>query len=352
LLHADTLFESGLAMEASSPGPSPTLYARDSVTVGLDQGQWYCEDLPRLGKDSLGVWLSDWSWNRSIGKERWQEGMVMDLCRGSLLAQPWSDGAWLSPPERQWMADFIALLKERPDCFGNSSFILGNPWKDEPYGYVCSNWKRAFIALNNRTWKDVAVDLQLNPAWGLPAEVEWDLYRWYPEPARLQNINSTPATIVPFSLRPFEVVLLEAVAVGARPSLGRAFGATPFPTTFTEPSRELILVTTQTRREFTVQGEVPPCQLGGTLVIATEMRKGAVAVMTKDVGAHFSMSGTLGGGLVECHPVLGKATYPASWQAWRIAVEAKSVPQPFKFSIVNRTEMEAELSCLGHFLPR
>src|ERR1019366_4902476 len=94
LLHADTLFESGLAMEASSPGPSPMLHARDSVTVGLDQGQWYSVDVPWLGKDSLGVWLSDWSWNSSIGKERWQEGMVMDLCRGSLLAQPWSDVEW------------------------------------------------------------------------------------------------------------------------------------------------------------------------------------------------------------------------------------------------------------------
>jgi hypothetical protein len=352
LLHADTLFESGLAMEASSPGPSPTLYARDSVTVGLDQGQWYCNDVPRLGKDSLGVWLSDWSWNSSIGKERWQEGMVMDLCRGSLLAQPWSDCAWLSPPERRQMADFIALLKERPDCFGNSSLIQGNPWRNEPYGYVCSNGKRAFIALNNCTWKDVAVELQLNPAWGLPGEAAWDIYRWYPDPARLQHAGAAIEKTVPFSLRPFEVVLLEAVPVGTTPSLDRSFVAAPLPKTFTEPTRELTLGTTQTQKEFKVKGEVPPCQLGGTLVVTAEMRKGAVAVMTKDVGTHFTISGTLRGGPLECHPVLGKATYPASWQTWRIAVEASSNPQPFEFSIINSTELEAELSCRGHFLPR
>ena len=352
LLHADTLFESGLAMEASSPGPSPTLHARDSVTVGLDQGQWYCNDVPRLGKDSLGVWLSDWSWNSSIGKERWQEGMVMDLCRGSLLAQPWSDGAWLSPPERQQMADFIALLKARPDCFGNSSFILGNPWKNEPYGYVCSNGKRAFIALNNCTWKDVAVELQLNPAWGLPRGAAWDMYRWYPDPARLQHAGAAIENTVPFSLRPFEVVLLEAVPVGTTPSLGRSFAVAPLSKTFMEPTRELTLGTTRTQREFTVKGEVPPCQLGGTLAITAEMRKGTVAVMTKDVGTHFTISGTLRGGPPECHPVLGKATYPASWQAWRIAVEASSNPQPFEFSIINSTELEAELSCREHFLPR
>jgi hypothetical protein len=352
LLHADTLFESGLAMEASSPGPSPTLHARDSVTVGLDQGQWYCEDVPRLGKDSLGVWLSDWSWNSLIGKERWQEGMVMDLCRGSLLAQPWSDSAWLSPPERQQMADFIALLKERADCFGHSSFILGSPWKNEPYGYLCSNGKRAFIALNNCTWKDVAVELQLNQAWGLPGGVAWDLYRWYPDPARLQSTGAAPAKTVPFSLRPFEVVLLEAVPAGTSPSLGRPFAAAPLPQAFMEPTRELTLVTTQTQRESTVKGEVPPCQIGGTLVITTEMRKGAVAVMTKDVSTHFTVSGTLGGKPADCHGVLGKATYPASWQAWRIAVEASSAPQPFQFSIIKSTELEAELACRGHFLPR
>jgi len=351
LLHADTLFESGLAMEASSPGPSPTLYARDSVTVGLDQGQWYCEDVPRLGKDSLGVWLSDWDWNSSIGKERWQEGMVMDLCRGSLLVQPWSDKQWLSPPERQQMADFIALLKERADCFGNPSFILGNPWKIEPYGYVCSNGKRAFIALNNCTWNDGALQLQLNQAWGLPAEAAWDLYRWHPNPAQLQDNGASLAKAVPFSLRPFEVVLLEAVPAGTAPSLDRNFPAAQLPKTFEEPSRELMLATSQAQRELTVRGEAPPCKRGGTLVITTEMRKGSVAVMTRDVGKHFVASGTLGKKPVDGHAVLGNATYPASWQAWRIAVEASAAPQRFQFSITNDVEMEAVFVSRGYFLP-
>jgi len=68
----------------------------------------------------------------------------MDMCRGSMLAQPWSDASWLSPDERKQMAEFIALLKGQPGCFRNSRFVLGNPWKGEPYGYVCSNGKRAF----------------------------------------------------------------------------------------------------------------------------------------------------------------------------------------------------------------
>lgn len=353
LLHADTLFESGLAMEASSPGPSPTLYARDSVTVGLDQGDWYCEDVPRLGKDSLGVWLSDWEWNSSIGKERWQEGMVMDLCRGSLLAQPWSDTPWLSPPERKQMADFIALLKERGDCFGNPSFILGNPWKTEPYGYVCSNGKRAFIALNNCTWNDVALELQLNQHWGLAGEATWDLYRWYPDPAQLQGDGTKFGKTVPFSLRPFELVLLEAVSAGTTPSLGRSFSASPLPGTFEEPSRELTLATSQAGRESVVKGEVPPCKRGGTLVIATEMRNGPVAVATTNVGKYFAARGILEGGSVPCHPVLGNAIYaPTSWQAWRIPIEASSRPRKFQVSVTNTVEMNPALVSRGYWLPR
>jgi len=353
LLHADTLFESGLAMEASSPGSSPTLHARDSVAVGLDQGNWYCKDVPRLGKDSLGVWLSDWEWNSSIGKERWQEGMVMDLCRGSLLIQPWSDTPWLSPVERKQMADFIALLKERADCFGNPSFVLGNPWKYEPYGYACSNGKRAFIALNNCTWKDVALKLQLNQEWGLAGATAWDLYRWYPDPARLEDNGAKFGKTVPYSLRPFEVVLLEAVPAGAAPSLGRSFSTSPIPRTFDEPSSELTLATSQAGEESIVKGEVPPCKRGGTLVIATELRKGSVAVTTTNVGMHFAARGLLEGGSVPCHAVLGNAIYaPTSWQAWRIPIEESPSSRTFQVSITNTLEMDTALVSRGYFLPK
>ncbi|MFH1922055.1 MAG: hypothetical protein ABIP48_19490 [Planctomycetota bacterium] len=54
IVHCDTIFEPSLFIEAAHPGPSPTPYARDSVTQCLDQAHWYCEDVPRLGKESLG----------------------------------------------------------------------------------------------------------------------------------------------------------------------------------------------------------------------------------------------------------------------------------------------------------
>ena len=146
LLHGDTYFDSGIGIEAATPADQPAPYARDSVTQKLDQAQWYANDTPVLGKDSLGIWLSKWGWNSSIGKERWQEGLVMDICRGSLLVQMWADYDWLSPPEWKDLADLIGLVRARPGCFGNPRFILGNPWKDEPYGYCCTDGQRAFLA--------------------------------------------------------------------------------------------------------------------------------------------------------------------------------------------------------------
>jgi hypothetical protein len=138
---------------------------------------------------------------------------------------------------------------------------------------------------------------------------------------------------------------------GAGPSLGRNFAVAPLSRTFEESSRELPFVTQQSQRGSIVKGEIPPCQRGGTLVITTEMHKGAASVMTKDAGKHFSASGTLQGEPTDCHPVLGNATYPASWQAWRVLVEASAAPQNFQFLITHSTGFEIPMSRRAHFLP-
>ena len=205
LVHADTLFDSGIGIEAASPSDQPTPYVRDGITQKLDQSQWVAnENLPPLGKDSLGVWLSNWPWNSQVGKERWEAGFVMDICRGSLLAQPWSDTPWLSPPERQQMAEFIALLKAQPGCFANSRFVLGDPHQDEPYGYCCTDGKRAFLALHNCCWKDSLLRLELNSAWGLPDGQAWDLYRWYPRAGKAHRpAGKLSATWRPSRCGPF-----------------------------------------------------------------------------------------------------------------------------------------------------
>ena len=331
LLHADTLFESGLEIEAASPSGSPTLYVRDSVTVGLDQAQWYCCDVPRLGKDSLGVWLADWGWNSHVGKERWQEGFVMDICRGSAMAQPWSDDGSLSSAERRQMGDFIQLLKKRYDCFRNSRPILGNPWKNEPYGYACSNGKRAFLALNNCTWDDRTIDLQLNSKWGLPDGKKWDLYRWYPDPAMLSGGG------LAIALRPFEVDLFEVVPRGEPPSLDRLFeerrlhrafstASKPVEETISDaPADQAVAVPREgTKRTVRITCSIPPSPSGGTLVVLAEAHQGDRAAAQGDIAGCFGATATISGTDISCQPIIPRCSFASPWQGWRIPVAASS----------------------------
>lgn len=368
LLFADTLSESGLQIEAANPGAFPTLYARDSITIGLDQAQWWCEDVPPLGKDSLGVWLSDWKWNSSVGKERWQEGFVMDICRGSLLAQPWSDSNWLSPDERKQMAEFIGLLKASPECFGNPRFILDNPWKNKPYGYCCSDGKRAFVALNNCSWSDNNIKMELNSKWGLPDDKQWDIYRWYPNPAKLEEKQNSIA------LRPFEVVLLELVPSGESPSLKRRFVSEAIPEAFVEASRELalnisfpenagILIVPREidqptnaparppKRVLMVKGKIPACKNGGTLVVVAEMIKKSKAYMINDIGKYFAVQSYLSGREIKCQPIFQQKTYPVNWQGWRIQAGPAEVVHDFEQCITVMADNEVQMTVKGHFIP-
>lgn len=369
LFHGDTLFEPGFQIEAAHPTSSPTLFTRDSVIVGLDQAHLWCEDVPRIGKDSLGVWLSGWQWNSGMGKERWQEAFVMDICRGSLLAQPWSDFEWLSTPEREQIAEFIALLRARPDCFGNSKFILGDPWKYEPYGYCCSNGSRAFVALNNCTWSDQSLPLAMNASLGLRDGGDWDIYRWYPDPARLISEQASPS----IALRPFEVVLLEVVPAGESPSLDREFKAQPMPTSFAEPSTRLEILAAiadgveprsvpvesderagedplPPKRVYSIKGRVP-ASTGGTLAVSMELFKESAAHVLVNVGRFFSIQGELGGQPARCTPANGHDTYPVSWQLWRIPVAPSDRETDFELYATVMVEQAVEIRCSAWFVP-
>jgi hypothetical protein len=332
LLYADTLFEPGLDMEASSPSATPSLYARDGVTLGLDQAQRWCRDVPALGKDSLGVWLSDWAWNSSIGRERWQEAFIMDLCRGSLLAQPWSDRDWLDAPGRQTMADLIGLLRGHPACFSRPRAILGDPWRGQPYGYCCTDGRRAFIALSNPAWDDALVTLCLDGRWGLGGRGAWDLYRWHPSPGRLVQRAGTGAVAargdVPYALRPFEVVLLELVPAAGAPSLDRHFTDRPLPGSFARPSRAVPLScrelspgkagTAEPTRRVRVAGRLPDDGGRGTLVLSLQVTDGDTLRQRWDPGSKFAAAVSVDGRVVRATPVLGPKGYAAAWQAWRI----------------------------------
>ena len=360
LLHADTIFDCGLHIEARDPASQPTPHPRDSVTQHMDQGLRNAvsnRDIPALGKDSLGVWLASSTWNSSIGNERWQEGMVMDICRGSMLVQPWTDRSWLTPPERRQMADFIALVKQQPDCFRNSRWILGDPWKNETYGYSCTDGKRAFLAINNACWQDKTIALELGPAWGLPSGGAWDIYRYHPEPARLMDGKPSFGASTAITLRAFDVVLLEVVTAGQAPTLNRQWNQSPIPAGFAEPTTDIsfkevipepvvpapvvtwtpVQVTDATAAagtKLTVQqdGSMPPLpthrafdaggsrQSTGQIPAAT---KGGVLVLI----APGPMTVKLDGKPVTCASVWRASHVKASWQAWRFDVAPSTSQQ-------------------------
>ncbi len=338
LLYADTIYESGIAMEAATPGPWPTLWARDGVTRVLDQATEFSrEDVPSLGKDSLGVWLSDWKWNSGISSERWEAGFVMDFMRGSLLAQPWCDLSKLSGAERDQLAEFIRLLRAGPQCIARTRLIVGSPWKDEPYGWCGTDGHRALIALNNGTWQDQTIPLELNEKWGLPPGRKWEIYRRCPDPARLVGDHSR------IVLRPFEIVLLEAVSAGEKPLLGSSFSDRPMPVDFAEHSREL-----QIRRADSELAIDVPASRHAYLAITADVRLNGRPLMRTDAGSHWQFDAP---GDLRFVPVLTRQIYyRCSWQAWRAEFQS-SRDREIRMKITGDAPAGAEVNYKAYIIP-
>jgi hypothetical protein len=376
LLYADTLCESGLHMEGASPSSRPAPYARDAVTVSLDQAQEYGSDVPALGKDSLGIWLSDWHWNSHIGPRRWAQGLVMDLARGSLLLQPWTDRTWLTPPDRRQFARLLGLLRERPECFRDSRRILGSAWRQEPYGYCCTDGERAFVAISNPTWRDARVRLRLDDSWGLtgrPGQGDtppYDLYRHYPAPARLEGWRGRRPGLL---LRPFEVVLLEALPQGRPPSGSGRFPRRALPDAFSQASLDIPLQVRKvnasaipaptvpapqaappaklSRTGHRLIGRLPAIGQSGTLVVCVELSRAGQVFAVTAVDCLWAQA-RLGGRERAVEPVLTGKCYPAPWQAWRMDIRPSPQPVPFEFMISSALPRGVELAFAAHFVPK
>jgi hypothetical protein len=325
--------------------------------------QRYCRDVPALGKDSLGVWLSNWWWNSSIGKERWQNAFVMDICRGSMLAQPWSDHDWLTPLERHEIAELIAILRAYPECFRTSRLVVGDPLNNEPYGYSCASGERAFVALNNPTWDDVTVRLKLGAEIGLPDGKEWNLYRRYPSPARLVNgEGSSFSGAISYALRPFEVMLLEVVPSGPKPAPNISLPDQQIEKGFDEPSRTLVMdvetsfdsphmhlaiedsdgdgAKAESIPKATVSGTVtvPACSADGVLAIVAQVLDDERPVKRNGPGRYFKAEITHDGRNTEFVEAMGHKTYPCGWQVWRIEIGPSTTERVYEINITAAAE--------------
>ena len=233
LLHGDTLFDSGIGIEAASPSDLPAPYARDSVTQKLDQAQWRGQREHAGAGQGLAGGVAFRLGVEQPGRQGTMGGRV---CDGHLPRQPVGPAV-----ERHALAlaagteanGRVHRLVEGPArLFRQSPLHPRRSAKNEPYGYCCTDGKRAFLALNNSCWKDSLLTLELNSAWGLSDGQTWDLYRWYPDAARLQGEAAGFGARASIALRPFEIVLLEVVPHGQTPSLNRDFESRPIPTEF------------------------------------------------------------------------------------------------------------------------
>ena len=393
VLWADTLFEpSGIDIEARNPSDRPMLYFRDAITLGLDRAHAFAKNIPTLCKDSLGIWLTDNPWNAHTGKERWQAGFVMDMCRGSLLAQLWGHPNCLTAQEQKEADTFIRLLKARPDCFANPQLVIGDPWKDDVYAYCCSNGNRAFIALNNSGWSEATVNLELNDKWGLPNGRRWQLVRRWPKPAQLlgQDGRKSHGDKEPFALRPFDIVLIEVMDSRSRPTLDRQFVVEPLLQAVKEPTSQIPLKVTHRvsrtnhdskdfsgtsmiaadgdyrknsggdanlpiQQTLRVNGKMPPVSSSATLAFVVEFRHGrfparVAAAHRFNSVSHLGLKAEIDCAAVAMQPVVRNAMVP--WQVYYATVTKSAASRDAKFWLTSTIgARQVQLKCSAYLLP-
>lgn len=238
LLYGDTLYEHGIHMEAATPADSPSLLMRQSVTVSLDQGADYAWDrVPLRCQDSLGVWISDTRWGNWMKTAGWQDAWVMDIARGSMLAQLWGDLSLFDDRDVDFLARMSAWFRAEAELLTHTRRILADPWSGDPYGYAHGDGTRAVLALHNPTFADRAVSIRLGPDIGLRDGGEMQRYairRLHPHELGSAAGSLAAGATLTLALAPFEVALLQI-----DPGAGLPDHPFPAPVVWEERSRRL-----------------------------------------------------------------------------------------------------------------
>ena len=228
LLHGDSVFDKQLKMEASNTGDYPTLFLRDGVTLVLDQGAQFAKFVPPMCTDSLGVFITDTWFANSMRKERWRENAIMDLGRGNLLfPQIWGDLNSFSEDDVAFLARIQRVAKQNETLFFKQKRILGDPWKNEVYGYAYFEGAHGLIFMNNADFQARPISLKLGETLGLkaPAGSRLRLRAHFPGQEQLrrkgQEVFMSGDTIQTW-LRPFEVAMWEVIPEGEQ-SAGKEF---------------------------------------------------------------------------------------------------------------------------------
>jgi hypothetical protein len=217
-LHGDTIFESGLFMEGSGTSAVPAIYYRDSVTLAQDQNACNVQTIPAIAKDSLGVWLADTRWGNYMARERWREALVMDLGRGNLLfPNLWGDIYLLDDDDVAFLTRMDALARRNEQLLLQPRTLIGDPMKNDVYGYAYCKGDRGVIFLNNAHFSARKVEVALGPEIGLTARPGAPLRvgSHFPERQQLLREEGTglrSGDTLTVTLRPFESLLLEVTS--------------------------------------------------------------------------------------------------------------------------------------------
>jgi hypothetical protein len=217
LLHGDSMFQQRVALEAASTGDYPALFFRDATTLAVDQSSQFSEFVPPMSKDSLGIWITDTWWGNSMKKDRWREAAVMDLGRGSLLfPQLWGNLSSFDDEDVTFLARIQKLAKQNETILYRQRRILGDPWKNEVYGYAYFEDGHGLIFMNNMNFEARPVHLTLDESIGLeaPAGTRLQLREHFPQLAELileERTHVTSGQTIETWLRPFEVALWEVL---------------------------------------------------------------------------------------------------------------------------------------------
>jgi hypothetical protein len=139
----------------------------------------------------------------------------MDLGRGSLLfPNLWGDVYHLSEGDVDFLARLSTLAKQNDSLFLHRRTILGDPARNEVYGYAHCQGARGFLFLNNAYFAARRAEVRLDGSIGLEAKPGSALHvvSHFPERARLVRPDGArfkAGDTLDLWLRPFEVLMLE-----------------------------------------------------------------------------------------------------------------------------------------------
>lgn len=246
-LYGDSIFDRQFKLEASSAADYPVLFFRDGISLALDQAVQYAKFVPPILKDSLGIFITDTWLANSIRTERWREAAIMDLGRGNLLfPQIWGDLRLLSDDDVAFLARIQKLAKDNEALLHKQRTILGDPWKNEVYGYAYFEGTHGFLFVNNASFEARQVSIRFDEKLGMKAPVgsKLRLLSHYPDQRELhQNGKAVFASgeTLETWLRPFEVAMWEVVADSGQ-AARKGFAPRELPTSTPEvQSRRLTL---------------------------------------------------------------------------------------------------------------